>query len=167
MLTFDGPKRKRNWLLPLVLLSLAGVGFLFCCSGLHFPFWNARERLEGRLQWDTGVGLPSGAKVVEAVWQAYRDPGEFYAVEMPVNQVAGFVDRVRKSGREVEDRDPTSNGGMMRTPDWWNTKALPSVQAIGVSAYRDASEFGRQAIGGMTIFYSTTSSRVYIFWYRT
>ena len=59
-----------------------GVMFLLFCSGLHFPVWDGRGRLQGHLTRDFNVSLPASARVARAVSVAYRDPGEFYAVEM-------------------------------------------------------------------------------------
>ena len=143
----------------IVLLAGAAISFLFCCSGLHFPIWNAQGRLQRHLNDELGVSLPPGTKVTHAVSVAYRDPGEYYALEFPQRSVAPFIAAVRAASRNPEDRDPTRPWSMGRIPAWWIPQNIPQVQRLDIS-HRDEQ-------GGYMWYYSPTSSTVYVFWFRT
>jgi hypothetical protein len=149
-----GPSR-----LAILLLAGAAVSFLFCCSGLHFPIWNAQGRLQKHLSDDLRVSLPPGSKVTHAVSVAYRDPGEYYAIEIPRSAVAPFIAAVRAAGRDSQDEDPTRPWTMGRTPAWWTPQNIPQVQRLEM--------FHHDQQGGYTFYYSPTSSTVYVFWFRT
>jgi hypothetical protein len=146
--------------LAILVLACAAVFFLFFCSGLHLPIWNAQGRLEQRLTQDLGLSLPPGSRVIHANSVALRDPGEYYAVEMPHAAVVPFIDAVRAAGTDPEDLDPQMPWiSMTRTPSWWKPKTLPQVKRLTVNH--------RDRFGGYSWYYSPISSTVYVFWFRT
>jgi hypothetical protein len=152
-------RRRGGNRLAVLLLAGAAVSFLFCCSGLHFPIWDAKGRLQKHLNDDLRVSLPAGSKVTHAVSVAYRDPGEYYEVAMPQAAVGPFTAALRAGGRDPEDVDPTWQWTMGRTPAWWTPQNLPQVLRLDVR-HNDGQ-------GGYMCYYSPTSSTVYVFWFRT
>ena len=153
------PHRRRK-LLAIGLLGGVAVLFIAFCSGLHFPMWSPRAKLEGRMSEELNLSLPAGARVVRGVREAYRDPAEFYEVEMAaVGDVMPFIAKVRSSGTAAKDGDPARQGAMGRVPDWWKTRALAGVRCLEVS-HRDRE-------GGYSFFYWPASRTVYVFWFRT
>src|SRR3954454_20493905 len=148
---------------PLVVLLVAvGVFGLFFCSGLHLPVWNSRARLNKHLADDLRLSLPASATVTHAVSVAYRDPGEYYAIEMAAADVAPFMAMVRNSTREPKDVDPASNWHMGRVPSWWKPQDLPQVQRLDMNV-----ENAQGIVGGYMWYYSPSATTVYVFWFRT
>ena len=156
---YEGKRRKRR-LVPLALVASAGVFFLLFCSGLHLPVWNARGRLEEHLRKDFNLSLPFGAKVTRAVSIAYRDPGEYYKVEVAAPaDVLPFIARMKSANREAQDVDTAQVWLMERPPDWWQPTTLPQVQRL------DVPTNDRQ--GGYILYYSPSAATLYVFWFRT
>jgi hypothetical protein len=144
----------------VVFLVGAAAFFLFFCSGLHFPIWDAQGRLANRLTEDLGVSLPAGSKVTHAVREASHDPGEFYSVEIPSASVLAFMGAVRAAGIHSKEADATKPAGVLgRTPSWWTPQNLPQVQRLDMD-HHDGQ-------GGYIWYYSPVSSTVYVFWFRT
>jgi hypothetical protein len=152
-------RRRGSNRLAILLLAGAAVCFLFCCSGLHFPIWDGQGRLQKHLGEDLGVSLPAGSTVTHAISVAYRDPGEYYQVELPQAAVGPFIAAMRAAGRDSKDVDPSWKWTMGRAPAWWTPQNIPQVQRLDI--------FHRDEQGGYMCYYSPTSSTVYIFWFRT
>lgn len=144
----------------IVCLAGAAIFFLFECSGLHFPIWNAKGRLDKHLTADLGLSLPPGSKVTHAISIAYRDPGECYALEIPQAAVAPFMAAVRAAGTDSQDLDPAYPWHFWyRVPSWWKPQSLPQPERLNT--------YHNDKFGGYEWFYSPTSSTVYVFWFRT
>jgi len=153
------PKRKHYWHRWLVLGAIVFY-FLFCCSGLHWPMWNARGRLAGHLSNDLHLTLPVSAKVVHAVRVATRDPGEYYAVEMNAADIMPFMAQVRTAMTDAADKDAGEPWVMGRAPDWWKPQDLVQVKRLD-GRMRDDLQ------GGYMWYYSSSSSgAVYVFWFE-
>lgn len=146
--------RPKSWLPWLPLLSLAAVGlfFLLNCSGLHFPIWNPKGRLNDRLTKDAGLLLPVEAKVTHGIREAYRDPSEYYVIEMSVADAAAFMAEVRVVGQELTGTQADPKAGTISIPEWWTPQVLPGVRAL---------EFHRNG-AFYRWFYSDTSGAVYL-----
>lgn len=149
------PKRR---LVPWILPACAALAFLLFCSGLHFPIWNPRARLQSRLSSDLNLTLPPSAKVLNAISVAYRDPGEYYTIEVPLADIPPFIARLQSSAKSAADRDPTEPWTPGRAPTWWTPQTLPQLHRLDL--------FRPDEQGGFIWYYSPTSTTLYAFWFR-
>jgi len=154
------PRTRRRFLRPLLFLGLPAVYFLFFCSGLHFPMLLPFGSLNGHLRNDLGLTLPAGTRVVHAVREASRDPGEYYELQLPTQaSVIAFVASLKAPNRRATDRDPNSPWSMGPAPDWWRPSAMPQVESFDLN---DSS-----SRHGFIWFHSPTSTTLYVFWFGT
>ena len=142
----------------VVFMVAVGVVFVFFCSGLHFPMWNAKGNLTAHLMRDLRLSLPGHATVTHAVRVAYRDPGEYYAVELPQVEAAAFVAKVRLASHELEEVDPARPWSMGRIPTWWKPNDLPNLKRLDFQL--------QSGLGGYMLYYSESAGTVYLFWYE-
>jgi hypothetical protein len=154
----SSPRRRRVYGRLLVIGSVLLL-FVFFCSGLHFPFWNARGHLNSRLSDEMQLSLPPSAKVTHAVRVATNDPAEYYAIEMDVADVAPFMAHVRSALPQAREVDPATAWTMGRIPDWWKPSALRQVQRL--------DGFHRDEQGGYIWYFSKSEPTIYFFWCRT
>ena len=136
-----------------------GVVFVFCCSGMHLPMWNAKGRLSAHMMRDLNLPLPANAKVTDAVSVASRDPEEYYAIALPSAEVGAFMAKVRSASRKPEDLNPARSWYMGRAPSWWP----PTGWANG-SGFQ---ALHHDELGGWTWLYSESAGVLYVFWFRT
>lgn len=164
-------KTKPEKYLAGALFSLLFFGGLMCCSGIHFPFLDARGGLNQQLQDDFGVALPSSAEVVDSYWVALHDPEHVYKIQMAPADLAVLMQawQAAATAKRWTVAPPSETsvasgmfGPVYRRPAWWNNPPL-----------RDATllKFDEDRVGASVSFYhiiyAKSAGVLYVAWGRT
>jgi hypothetical protein len=166
----DSPQGCKSMVRNVVIFGVAAalaLGFVLCCSGIQFPFFNAKGSLNRHLNGDFGVILPNSAVVKESYWVAARDPEHVFKVEMAPADIGPFFASVQAAAKikqfPADSEPPFDKGGpAYKTPPWWNNPPLADAAYLQINIKetpRDISD-----ISAYSFLYSAATGTMYVVW---
>jgi hypothetical protein len=135
------------------------AGFLFCCSGIQFPFLSPKSSLNRHLNQDFHIVLPPSAVVEESFWVGSRDPEHVFKVQIALAEIIPFVENLRAAGNWEDETNLSRFGPLYRTPLWWNNPPLPDAQGMERILYT-----GKIADAHYRLLYSPSTGTTYWIW---
>jgi hypothetical protein len=162
----DMKSPKSTTVFMTVVASLLIVGIITSCSGLQFPFWNAKASLDDRLATDFGVTLPASSVVTHSYWVGARDPEHVYEIQVTPTEIAPFIASLQTAAKakkyEVPMQFPVSQvRPLYQTPTWWNNPPMADATSWEILV---TPAPGSDPLSNYTFLYSPTSGRIYAVW---
>lgn len=155
-------KKKRSWKLPTAFFGLFFFGIIMCCSGIHFPFINAKYMLNLRLNRDFGVKLPNSALITKSYWVAARDPEHVFKIEILPADLKPFIDSIQATATAKKytmqaAMDMPHFGPLYGAPPWWNAPPLTDATPTEIFIHEGGGSHYR-------FLYSPSTGTTYLVW---